>query len=48
MLDLTPTRDPDARNGVISFEAARDVYGVVVAGDNCNVDEAVTAVLRKG
>ena len=38
----------EARNGVISVEAARDVYGVVVTGEDCAVDEAATAALRKG
>ena len=38
----------EVRNGVISAEAARDAYGVVVTGDECAVDETATAALRKG
>ena len=38
----------EVRNGVISAEAARDAYGVVVTGDECAVNETATAALRKG
>ena len=37
----------EVRNGVISAEAARDVYGVVVTGEDCAVDEAATVALRE-
>ena len=37
----------EVRNGVTSAEAARDIYGVAVTGDDCAVDEAATASLRK-
>ena len=38
----------EVRNGVISIDVARDVYGVAVTGDHCAVNEAATATLRKG
>lgn len=37
----------EVRNGVISAEAARDVYGVVVDEDTCEIDEAAT-ISRRG
>ncbi|UCC29525.1 MAG: hydantoinase B/oxoprolinase family protein [Phycisphaerales bacterium] len=36
----------EVRNGVISVEAARDVYGVVVDEDTCEIDEAATLSRR--
>ncbi len=44
-------RDPalvleDCRNGAVGAAAARDIYGVVLAGDG--VDEAATRALREG
>ena len=46
------TRDPlavleDVRQGYVSIEAARDVYGVVLNTDQWSVDEAATASLRQ-
>ena len=37
----------EVRNGVISIEAARNVYGVVVTGDDYTIDETATAALRR-
>ncbi len=37
----------DVRNGVVSRAAARDVYGVVLRGDDFEVDAAATAALRR-
>ena len=37
----------EVRNGVISADAARDVYGVAVTGEDCAVDGPATATLRK-
>jgi len=37
----------EVRNGVISIEAARNVYGVVVTGDDHAIDETATAALRR-
>jgi hypothetical protein len=34
--------------GVISIDVARDVYGVAVPGDDCSVNDAGAAPLRKG
>lgn len=44
-------RDPasvleDVRNGLVSVEAAREIYGVVVSGDLRSVDEPATDTLR--
>jgi N-methylhydantoinase B len=46
-------RDPemvrkDVRNGLVSFEVARDVYKVVVKPKTFQVDEAATKKLREG
>jgi N-methylhydantoinase B len=38
----------DVRNGVVSFEKAREDYGVVIDRDTFTVDEKATAVLRGG
>ena len=37
----------EVRNGVISIEAARNIYGVVVTGDEHAIDETATAALRR-
>jgi len=36
----------EVRNGVISIDVARDVYGVAVKGEDCAVDEPATVALR--
>ena len=36
----------EVRNGVISIEAAREIYGVVVDEDTCDIDEAATLSRR--
>jgi N-methylhydantoinase B len=46
-------RDPaavlaDVRDGLVSREAARDVYGVALTADGRAVDEPATATLRAG
>ncbi len=45
-------RDPelvrnDVLNGIVSREEAREIYGVVLDGDECEVDLAATRALRK-
>ncbi len=46
-LDREPERVfKDLEDGVISREEARDLYGVVVAGDGAEVDQAATERLR--
>ena len=45
-------RDPervleDVRNGLVSLEAARETYGVVVCDDRSGIDEPATVALRR-
>jgi N-methylhydantoinase B len=46
-------RDPalvlaDVEEGIVSIEAAREVYGVVLNADRTGIDRAATEGLRRG
>ena len=38
----------DVLDGFTTLEQAREVYGVVLVGDECTIDEEATAVARNG
>jgi N-methylhydantoinase B len=38
----------DLEEGIVSVEAAREIYGVVLNADGTNIDAAATAERRRG